>query len=241
VNSPDRSEYDVCCEWGLQGVLGLAPESSVIVIVDILSFSTAVDIAVANGASVLPCAWTDEKAAEFAASRNACLASSRAAGGYSLSPASLQSISRGAALVLPSPNGSTLSLSAGNATTLTACLRNCRAVAAKAAEYGPRIGVIPAGEQWKNGSLRPCLEDFIGAGAVIQELRGRRSPKAELAAATFERFRPNLLHALSRCRSGRELANRGFVRDIELAAMYGVSSAIPVLAGDRYADARARR
>ena len=42
----DQAEYDLRCEWGMQGLLALAPDSDAVVIVDVLSFSTAVDIAV---------------------------------------------------------------------------------------------------------------------------------------------------------------------------------------------------
>ena len=143
----------------------------------------------------------------FAASKGAALASARSAlGKYSLSPASLESISRHTALVLPSPNGSALSLLAGTVVpTFTACFRNCAALAARLARYGPRIAVIPAGEQWSDGSLRPAMEDLTGAGAVLALLPGRLSPEAELAVAAFERFRANLHDALARSISGREL------------------------------------
>src|SRR5208283_3811293 len=108
----------------------LAPVADAVIVVDVLVFSTAVDIAVARGASVLPYRWRDSSAEAFAQSKGALLASPRSAGGYSLSPPSLRSIPAGAGLVLPSPNGSTLCTMAGAVTTFTACLRNCRAVAA---------------------------------------------------------------------------------------------------------------
>jgi len=225
------------CEWGSYGLATLAPISDAVVIVDVLSFSTAVDIAVANGASVLPYPWRDASAEAFAASKGAALASARSAlGKYSLSPASLEFISRHTALVLPSPNGSALSLLAGTVVpTFTACFRNCAAVAARLARYGPRIAVIPAGEQWSDGSLRPAVEDLTGAGAVLALLPGRLSPEAELAVAAFERFRANLHDALARSISGRELVE-SFARDIELAAAYGSSSAVPLLQGDRFVN-----
>lgn len=233
----DQSEYDLRCEWGVVGHHFLAPAADVLILVDILVFSTAVDIAVANGASVLPYRWRDDFAAAFAASKGALLAGPRSAvGGYSLSPASLQSIPAGAALVLPSPNGSTLATGAGAITTFTACLRNCRAVAARARECGARIAVVPAGERWHDGSLRPAIEDLIGAGAILAHLPGRASPEAETAVTAFERFRHNLHDALARYISGRELIERGFPSDVELAAEYAVSSSAPILNQDRFVD-----
>jgi len=69
-----------------------------------LSFSTAVDIAVSNGASVLPYHWKDDSVRSFAIEKGAVLADEPSIGGkYTLSPASLRSIPRGMALVLPSP------------------------------------------------------------------------------------------------------------------------------------------
>jgi len=230
-------DYELRCEWGQHGVTTLAPVSDAVVIVDVLSFSTAVDIAVARGAAILPYRWRDSSAEAFAASKGALLAAPRSAHGeYSLSPVSLQSIPAHTALVLPSPNGSTLCLHATGPTILTACLRNSAAVAARARASGPRIAVIPAGEQWRDGSLRPAIEDLIGAGAVLAELPGRLSPEAELAVAAFQRFRHNLHDVLARCISGQELVARGFARDIELAAEYASSSAAPVLRGDRFVN-----
>ena len=71
---------------------------------------------------------------------------------------------------------------------------------------------------------------------MLSLLTGRRSPEAELAVAAFERFRGDLAGALSRCGSGKELLEGGFRCDVELASEYGVSSAVPMLAGDRFAN-----
>lgn len=229
---------------GCRGLLILASISDAVVIVDVLSFSTAVDIAVSNRASVFPYAFSyhgrNESAEKFAISHGAMLASNRSQSGYSLSPSSLMSIPADTALVLPSPNGSSLSLRTGGIPTFTACLRNAPAVARRAAECGPRCAVIPAGERWEDESIRPCLEDLIGAGAVLAHLAGVMSPEAELAVTAFGHFRQNLWAAISRSGSGRELDHRGFSRDLELAAEFGVSSAAPFLAGDRYVNAGAR-
>src|SRR5215831_14398933 len=102
----DQAGYDLRCEWGLPGLLHLAPISDVVVIVDVLSFSTAVDIAISNGASILPYPHKDGSASAFAAAKGAQLARDRrlGSGEYSLSPASLRAIPAGTALILPSPN-----------------------------------------------------------------------------------------------------------------------------------------
>ena len=232
----DQSEYHLRCEWGLPGLLRLAPAADAIIIVDVLSFSTAVDIAVARGASVLPYCWRDESAACYAAEKQATLAAVRSLSALSLSPASLRAIPPGTALVLPSPNGSTLCFGAPQIPAYTACLRNAPAVAAHLAQHHARIAVIPAGEHWDDGTLRPCLEDLLGAGALLSLLPGSRSPEAELAIAAFERFRHTLPAALAHCASGQELTEKGFPDDIALAAEYGVSAAVPLLTGDRFTD-----
>jgi 2-phosphosulfolactate phosphatase len=226
----DQAEFDLRCEWCLAGLLALGPVSGVAVIVDVFSFSTAVDVALSRGASVFPYRWKDASAEDSAARKAALLASGRCGkGGYSLSPASLQSIPPGSALVLPSPNGGTLSLLSPCRTTFTACLRNSEAVAQRIPDHGRTVAVIPAGEQWKDGTLRPCIEDWIGAGAVLAALPGRRSPEAEMAVAAFERFRHDLERVLSNCSSGKELIELGFPEDVSIAADYGSSSAIPIL------------
>ena len=234
--TPQR-EFDLRCEWALPGRRAAGPGCRAVVIVDVLSFSTCVDIAVGRGASVLPYRWKDAKAAGFALRNQAHLASPhRSWGDWSLSPASLQSIPAGTALVLPSPNGSTLCLAEDGVPVYTACLRNAAAVAARLAAAGGPLAVIPAGEQWEDGTLRPCLEDWIGAGAVLSLLPGTPSPEAELAIAGYERFRGDLCGVLWRCGSGKELRERGFPEDVELAAAYGASSAVPFLSGDRFID-----
>jgi 2-phosphosulfolactate phosphatase len=231
----DQSGFDVKCEWGEKGVRHLVWGADVVIIVDVLSFSTCVEIANSRGAIVFPYRWKDESAAAFAASVNADLAGARRDGcAYSLSPATLIDIPAGARLALPSPNGSTLSLATGPTLTLTACLRNCRAVATAAAKYGSCIAVIPAGERWDDGSLRPAFEDLVGAGAVISHLEGSLSPEARAALSIYLDAKPDLRRALKQCGSGRELIERGFEQDVEIASELDVSECAPTLVDGAY-------
>lgn len=224
-----QSGYEVRCEWGLQGLKAIGPISDVIVIVDILSFTTSVEIATARGGVVFPYPLKGESAAIFAASVHAEVASARRGEGFSLSPASLTGLPAGSRLVLPSPNGAALAFSLDHRIVLAACLRNATAVARAAARLGSTIGVIAAGEQWPSGELRPCLEDWIGAGAVIAALPGRRSVEAAAAHTTFDRFRERLLETLCLTGSGKELIGRGFGTDVELAARLDIGTNVPRL------------
>lgn len=227
----DQSSFSVRFEWGEQGLESIGPGSRVVVIVDVLSFCTSVDVAASRGAVVFPYRWRDDAAARFAAERQAILADAhRGTAGYSLSPTSLTAIPAGMRLVLPSPNGATLSLRAIEfGATVAACLRNAAAVARFVeAQVGP-VSVIACGERWDDGSLRPAWEDCVGAGAVMAGLSGSRSPEADAACATFRQAEVDLLQQLNACSSGRELIERGFADDVESAAAINVSRCVPVL------------
>lgn len=227
----NQHEFDISFEWGENGAAELAPISQAVIMVDVLSFSTVVDIAVGRGAVVFPYRVRDAGATEFAESVGAILANPFGTrDGYSLSPESLLQVKAGTRLVLPSPNGSTLSLTTGRTPVFAGCLRNARAVAVAASRYGSRIAVIAAGERWRNDySLRPSFEDLIGAGAIISYLSGSFSPEAVSAVAAFRAVNPMLLEYLRQCGSGKELIEHGFSEDIRLASQLDASDSAPIL------------
>jgi 2-phosphosulfolactate phosphatase len=206
------------------------------VIIDVLSFCTAVDVAVGRGAVVLPLPWGDERGADVARRTGATLAGARSAGGLSLSPASLRNVPAGMRLALPSLTGATLCALAQRtgAHVLAGCLRNAAATARTAhrlARGGP-IGLVPAGERWElpGEPLRPALEDALGAGAIAGVLSGAFSPETELAAAQFSAARSRGLHGvLAASASGRELTSDGFAADVTLAAAHDASETAPQL------------
>lgn len=239
--SLDQHGFDARFEWGQAGVRLLAPLADTVVIVDVLSFTTAVTVAVERGVSVYPYRFRDASAAEHARSLGAIMAGARAAGGPSLSPASLGSLAAGDRLVLPSPNGATCSVMAAEAgaTVIAGCLRNATAVARFVRARGGTVAIVPAGEQWPDGALRPSFEDLIGAGAILAALAGSASlsPEARAAVAAFESARPALASLLADCASGRELIDRGFAGDVELAAAHDATGVVPILRDGAFAAA----
>jgi 2-phosphosulfolactate phosphatase len=242
----DQAEFRERFEWGEAGVRRLTPGADVVVVVDVLSFASAVDVAVGRGATVYPFRVRDATAAAFAEQVGGVLADGRGVGqsgvSYSLSPASLGTIPAGTRLVLPSPNGATLVLLAAElgATVLAGCLRNAAALAAACRAIGGTVAVIAAGERWvdagaSTGSLRPAVEDLVGAGAILAALDPTHpSPEAIAAIAAFRAAMPNLSPFLATCASGKELIERGFAADVELAAQFDVSATVPCLTGEAF-------
>jgi 2-phosphosulfolactate phosphatase len=188
---------------------------------------------------ILPYAWSDSSAAEFARTQGAELAGRRRQAQYSLAPQSYLEAPVGLRCVLPSPNGAHVALAAAatGAVVLAGCLRNARAVAEAAQQLGGSFNVIPAGERWLDGSLRPALEDALGAGAILSWLPGRRSPEADAAVAIFERYRETLLATLDQCGSGRELDERGHHKDKLIAGQLDISSCVPRFDGSAFVAA----
>lgn len=239
-------------EWGANGVRALAPAVDVIVVVDVLRFTSAVSAAVEAGATVFPCKWTDTQADEFARSRGAQVAGRRERGEMSLSPTDLLTARPGSRLVLPSPNGAALALVArelGARNVLAGCLRNATVTATVARTLARRngtIGVIGAGERWHDeaGALRPSVEDLVGAGAVLAALDPSASvsapccsPEAAAARAAFVAARPRLYEMLADSASGRELVARGAIDDLVACAALDVAPRAAVMFDDSFVAA----
>jgi 2-phosphosulfolactate phosphatase len=220
-----------------------AEPGDVAVVVDVLSFTTTLTVAVERGIAVYPYPWASEEAPAYAEERGAVLALGRRAGlaegAVSLSPVSYDGITGIDRVVLPSPNGSAISFGLRDAgvTVVGACLRNARAVGEWLRQAPGRVTVVAAGERWPDGSLRPAAEDLWGAGAVLQALgRDGASPEARLAAAAYADVSEELGPALSACASGRELVEGGFDGDVAIAASADVSEVVPVLADEAFED-----
>ena len=230
-------------EWGPTGAAAIGPDVDVAVVVDVLSFTTTLTLAVERGIDVYPYPWASADAPAYASERKAVLALGRreglASGALSLSPASFADIDGIERVVLPSPNGSAISFALTDAgvPVVGASLRNATAVARWLAGVEGRVSVVAAGERWPDGSLRPAAEDLWGAGAVLSALGpAGASPEANLAVAAYDAVRGDLEAALLDCASGLELMSAGFGRDVELAAEVDAGDVVPLLRGEAFVD-----
>lgn len=230
---------DIICDWDLSGVEAWRGRAAVFVIVDVLSFSTAVSVAVDRGACVLPFPFDDTRAVQAEAARRGAIAAAprrACGGGFSLSPASLSALPAGARLLLPSPNGSRLSLETGGTPTLCGCLRNATAGARAAVDLagGGTIAVIAAGEHWPNGAFRPAIEDWLGAGAVIAAAACDELAEATLARTAFQAAGADVSALIRGSMSGRELIDGGFAADVDIALERDTSPRAPLLSDAGY-------
>ncbi|MFG1623879.1 2-phosphosulfolactate phosphatase [Kribbella sp. NPDC049227] len=230
--------YRVGFDWGPVGAKVVA--GNLVAVVDVLSFTTAVTVAVDQGIDVYPYRWRDETAVAYAKQYDAQLAVGRSDAGpgdISLSPVTIRQAHGVERLVLPSPNGSTISqqLSDSGATVIAVSLRNRAAAAAWVSERCAekpdlKVVAIAAGERWTDGSLRPAVEDLWGAGGFLSALQvGELSPEARAAVAAYDAVADELPTLLYDCAGGRELTQYGYPDDVAIAAEVDTSQSVPVL------------
>lgn len=202
-----------------------------VVVVDILSFSTAVSVAADSGVIVHPYRRSDHYAPRVAQKLGARLAGRRGST-PSLSPHTLAQLAPGERVLLASEGGSGLSLTAAarGAVVVAGCLRNAGAVGRWLRSREQPALVVAAGKRWRDGTFRVAVEDLIGAGAIIAASQaGGLTPEAEAAVAAYRAATADLQQALAGCTTGTELITGGFAVDVEWAAEADVSHAVPVL------------
>ncbi|MFC7370958.1 2-phosphosulfolactate phosphatase [Fictibacillus iocasae] len=243
-NYYNQSGYSVKVEWGQRGAREAAQRGDIIVIVDVLSYSSTVAAALHHGAQVYPFPPpNNEKAKEYAASLGAEMVLGRAeaerTGGYTLSPVSFKRDDRDRKFVLCSLNGAACTEAAKAVPALLIGSLVNADVAAKAAhdqqkKTGRDITIVPCGEQWEDphhdeNGMRPGIEDYLGAGAILASLEGTFSPEAEVCAASFAACQHNLEQLITQSGSGRELVERGYGADVEFCRCLNTLEQVPVL------------
>ena len=262
VDSFRQAGTGVRFDWGVTAAATLPGPASALVVVDVLSFTTAVSVATGRGIAIAPYPLGVAGAADLAERLGAALAVPRRerspAHPWTLSPGALLAAPPTHRLVLPSPNGSAIAAAVaggqggddpgertGGPAVVAGCLRNVTATAdwLVARGYGTDespVWLIAAGERWPGGSLRPALEDQLGAGALADALERAGcslSPEARAAARTFAGT-ADLLKAITSCASGCELLAMGFPDEAEIAAALDADDHASVMVGEMFVRVR---
>ena len=235
-------EAKIHLEWGVAGARLAASRGDAVILVDVLSFSTSLAIACENGAKVLvySLAELEDMGGRDAAANqlNALIISKKRnpkPGAYSLSPRSLENLPDGSRIIITSMNGATcVAQTDGAPAVLVGGLRNATETANEACRIlrsssVARLTIVPCGEQWSSvGEMdgwRPCVEDWLGAGAIAHALEVfgfKLSVEALAASSTYKSVANNIHRYLSESVSGRELSAKGFECDIAVAAQRSI-------------------
>jgi 2-phosphosulfolactate phosphatase len=235
----DSSQYGsprARLEWGRRGALAAVGRGDVLVVVDVLRFSTTVATAVAHGAVIYPC-LTEEEVPETSA-RLGAIPAVRHGKGFSLSPLSFLDVREGTRVALWSLNGAICARSAETLEYVFAgALVNAKAVGntamAAALQNDSGVTVLAAGERWQEsteeGVLRFAEEDYLGAGAILSTITIPKSAEAAICEGAFQHSREYLPELLRDCESGRELWERGDGADVSHASGLDLYDVAPVL------------
>jgi 2-phosphosulfolactate phosphatase len=252
THEPAQNRYEVRFDWGIAGLESIAPDAGVIVVIDAISFTTTVELAVTLGLRVIPFDGLSD-ASQAAEKAGAVLAGPRGGDGITLSPSSITAESVAAlapidTVLIGSLNGSRVSAAAARygVPVVAASLRNRSAVANWILEHQAQLGhramvaVVAAGEKRADGSLRFAVEDLLTAGSVIDALAERGidycSPEAAAASAAFGGLTRATGHLMTASESGRELAAVDQLDDVVLAGKRDVSTTVPVLVDGAFVD-----
>jgi 2-phosphosulfolactate phosphatase len=243
----DQAPYKCRVEWGRRGAREAAERGDIVIVVDVLSFSSTVVSALNVGSVIYPYppdldgkSYAESLGAEYVLGR----AEAARKGKPTLSPVTFSIDHQNKSYVLSSLNGAYCTWIASKVPALLiGSLLNAIAVAGAAnkiqEETGAAITVVPSGEMWNDvleneDMLRPSIEDYIGAGAILTKLKGEKSPEAQVCAAAFNGTRENLKELIWDCGSGRELRQRGYEQDVLHCSQLDTTEAVPILVNGRF-------
>lgn len=247
-----QSPFDIKVEWGQRGAREASERGDIVIIVDVLSFSSTVVTAIEHGAIIYPHPPPrNERAKAYAAQLGAELIQGRAEGakygGHTLSPLSFSSSDRGKKLVMCSFNGAACTWVAKQVPALLiGSLLNASAVAETANHLRVKnnvpITVVPCGERWSDvmdsdNNMRPGIEDYLGVGLIVSKLHGEKSPEAQVCQGAYESAKSNMKELIKDCGSGRELRERGYGSDVDYCLQIDQSKAVPILRENHFRNA----
>ncbi|WP_235821431.1 2-phosphosulfolactate phosphatase [Gottfriedia solisilvae] len=246
----DQSPFECRVEWGKRGAREAAERCDITIVVDVLSFSSTVVSAVNKGAIIYPYPpnldghlYAKNLGADYILGRKEAAIIGRP----TLSPVSFNEQHANQKYVLSSLNGAFCSWIATKVPALLiGSLLNYSAVARIAKrlkhETKANITVIPCGELWNEireneDGLRPSIEDYLGAGAILSELSGTKSPEAEVCIGAYEHSKDRISELVWECGSGRELREKGYEADVIHCSQMNKYQTVPILRNGSFVDA----
>lgn len=205
MTSPfDQSSYQVRFDWGVDGLRRLAP-SDVVIVVDVIGFTSRAVEAVARGEDVAI-------AGSGSVSEGAVVAEAAAALAHG--PLVLAGALRNAAAVATAVLSE--QVRRGGRTSIAVVATGESDAAA-------------------DGRTRFAVEDLLGAGAIIAALSDlgidHSSPEAVATAESFRALRRAVKHLMTASGSGRALEGSPHHADVRAAAKIDDADVVPVLRG----------
>ncbi len=180
---------------GPEGVQQALQQKQLIVIVDVLRFSSTVTTAVANGFEIIP-ASTPMRAETLSKETGIPFPSMNGTHPYTLSPLDYLNPKHPETVILVSPNGAACTeLIKDNQTAFFGCFLNARTVGrvvgSLAARMQKNVAVIAAGEAQEEQfsdlhHRRFAVEDYLGCGSTLCELRVDLTPEALVCKRAYD-------------------------------------------------------
>lgn len=203
----DQARYQLRFDWGLAGLRRLAP-ADVVVVVDVLRFSSTVTARLAAGETVPH----DEGA--HAVSRNGAAIASAVGPDAVVLLGCLRNASAVARAILAEQG------------------RRAARTSVNIVAAGELAGL------GADAGLRFAVEDQLGAGAVLGALEAlgldHTSPEAAAASESFRGLRPAVRHLLTASGSGQELLDTGRRDEVLAAAAHDADDVVPALRDGRW-------
>jgi 2-phosphosulfolactate phosphatase len=243
-------------KWGPSGTKKAVTKNNIIVIVDVLRFSSATTVAVYKGVIIIP-SYSKRLSKVLAKRFNAEISGSSrepTKWKYSLSPLSYLNAKKNTKVVLFSPNGAKCSAIAGHAkhafvgSFLNATIignyvsrisrkinEDVTVVSAGETELTKLLKRLPVEESFVNKENKEyfALEDFLGSGAIISATNLDRTTNARHAELSYLKYRNNLLETLKSCVGARYLINSGREHEVDFCLQLDKYNCVPKISGDR--------
>lgn len=247
----DHQTPQVNLDWALDGLVHALKKHDLIVIVDVLRFSSAVVTAVAHGFTIYA-VGDPQKGVALAKRAGAELAGKSGHTKFSLSPSSFMNAPdmSGREVVLFSPNGAACSERIKNQdNAYIGCFLNALAlgqtISAVARARARNVTIIAAGEQrsvatGERITYQPqesqrvlAIEDYLGAGAILTNVDLVKTAEAYVCEQAYRSVTPRLFELVRASFSGRYLEQNGLLDDVRHAVKVDLYAIVPAIRDGR--------